>query len=209
LIAKVWNQFERLKLSFFNWRTVTTITNKILLAFAFAILTGVLAQAKIYLPWTPVPITGQTIIVLMAGVILGKNWGGISQAIYILLGISGIPWFASGMSGTAALIGPTGGYLIGFVVAALFVGYAVERYLSKNASRSFLRIVGILMFANFVIIYGLGLIGLGAWMHLIKGSSISFLNLIKLGVAPFIIGDLLKLFFVSIITMFLLPNSKN
>lgn len=209
LITKALDQFEKLKLAFFRWRTVTSITNKVLLAFAFAALTGILAQAKIYLPWTPVPITGQTIMVLMTGVILGRNWGGISQTIYVILGVLGIPWFASGKSGVAALIGPTGGYLMGFIVAALFVGYITDRYLARNASRNFLKITGILMFANFVIIYGLGLIGLGAWLNLIKGSSVSFLDLIELGAAPFVIGDILKLIFVSMVSMLVLPKPKN
>jgi len=75
-----------------------------------ACLTGILAQARIYLPWTPVPITGQTIAVILAGILLGKCWGSISMAIYGIMGIAGIPWLSGATSGW----GPTSGYLLGF-----------------------------------------------------------------------------------------------
>ena len=209
LIARVWDQFEKLKLSFFKWRMVTSIINKFLLAIAFAALTGLLAQAKIYLPWTPVPITGQTMAVLMSGVILGSVWGGISQIIYVSLGVLGVPWFASGKFGLSALVGPTGGYLVGFVVASFFMGHVLDKHLLKKSSGNFWKIIGFLLFANFAIIYGFGLTGLGSWMSLAKGSSVSFWGLLKMGLLPFIVGDLLKLGFVSMVTLISLPHTND
>ena len=106
----------------FKGRSKLSVTYKLVLAFSMAVMTGLLAQVKMYFPWTPIPITGQVFAVLLAGVLLGKYWGGISQAIYLVLGILGIPWFAGGY---ASIVGPTGGYIIGFVFAALFIGYFI------------------------------------------------------------------------------------
>ncbi len=63
-----------------------------------ACITGVLAQIVIPLPWTPVPVTGQTLAVLFAGIVLGRYWGGISMALYLAIGLLGVPWF-TGMTG--------------------------------------------------------------------------------------------------------------
>ncbi|PJC48447.1 MAG: biotin transporter BioY, partial [Candidatus Omnitrophica bacterium CG_4_9_14_0_2_um_filter_42_8] len=94
-----------------------SLANKIILAFGMAVLTWILAQVKLFLPGTPVPVTCQTFAVLLAGIVLGRYWGGISQIIYVSL-----------FAGFGAIMGPTGGYLLGFVLAALFVGHVTDKY---------------------------------------------------------------------------------
>jgi biotin transport system substrate-specific component len=87
---------------------------------AMAGLTGLFAQVRVPLPWTPVPLTGQVFAVLLAGVLLGRRGGALSQGLYVVLGGVGVPWFAGWTSG--ALFGPTGGFLMAFVPAAALVG---------------------------------------------------------------------------------------
>ena len=169
----------------FRWRYQASLPWKITLAFVMAGLTGLLAQVRIALPFTPVPITGQTFAVLLAGVLLGRKWGGVSLAIYAVLGIAGIPWFngaSSGLTGTA-------GYLIGFVLAALFLGYYTDRY---PQSRSFSSMFGLMLFASLVLVYIPGLLWLGFWLHMVKGSTAGIISVISLGAVPFIAGDILK-----------------
>ena len=114
----------------FRWRYQASLPWKITMAVLMSGVVGLLAQVRIPLPFTPIPVTGQTFAVLLAGVLLGRKWGGISLAIYAALGIAGVPWFNGATSG----FGATGGYLVGFVLAALFLGYVTDR---KPAYRSF------------------------------------------------------------------------
>ncbi|GAI03420.1 unnamed protein product, partial [marine sediment metagenome] len=106
-------RIDRTKYDVFRWRYELSIPKKLTLALGLACLTGLVAQIRIMLPWSPVPVTGQTLAVLLAGVLLGRWWGGISLAIYAGLGIAGVPWFAGWGSGLGYLAGPTGGYIIG------------------------------------------------------------------------------------------------
>ena len=119
---------NRTKNDVFRWRYELSIPKKLVMALGMAGVIGLLAQAKFPLPWSPVPITGQTFAVLLAGVLLGRRWGGISLAAYVVIGTAGVPWFApqAGMpifsaGGIGILTGATGGYLIGFILAALFI----------------------------------------------------------------------------------------
>lgn len=82
---------SRTKYGAFRWRYELAIPKKIALAIGVACLVGLLAQVRFYIPWSPVPITGQTFAVLLAGVVMGRRWGGISLAIYATLGIAGFP----------------------------------------------------------------------------------------------------------------------
>lgn len=174
----------------FEWPREQTAVKKLFLAIGMAVLTGFLAQLRFYLPWTPIPVTGQTFAVLMAGVLLGEWWGGISQAIYITLGVAGIPWFSGWGGGIHHLVEPTGGYLIGFVFAALFIGYFCDRY---PKSRNFVPMLGLMITANFVIIHGLGLSQLALWFSLVKDSPVTIKELLWMGTIPFIIGDIAKI----------------
>ncbi|MDO8715394.1 MAG: biotin transporter BioY [Dehalococcoidales bacterium] len=181
------------KYSAFRWRHELSIPKKLALAIAMAAVTGLLAQVRFPLPWTPVPITGQTFAVLLAAVLMGKWWGGISMAIYGGLGWAGLPWFQGGTSGITA----TGGYVIGFVLATLFVGYFVDKYVR---SRSFLTMLGLMLVANFVFIYIPGLVWLSIWLPGHGKTVASFTALLNMGMIPFIAGDITKAILAAAIT---------
>ena len=182
-------RINQTKYDVFRWRYELSIPKKLALALGVACLIGLLAQIRIQLPWSPVPITGQTLAVLLAGVLMGKWWGGISLAVYAGLGIAGVPWFAGWGSGLTHLAGPTGGYIIGFILAALFLGHFTDKYIR---SRGFLSMLGLMVFANFILIYAPGLLQLGLWLNLVKGSPTTFSSLLALGAIPFIAGDITK-----------------
>ena len=146
-----------------QWRRELGWVKKFSLSLGMACLVGLLAQARIPLPWTPVPITGQTFGVLLAAVLLGQWWGGISMAMYVGLGIAGVPWFNGGTGGVAAIAGPTGGYLVGFILAALLLGYVVDKYAKL---RSFRNLLALMFFVDFVLVFGLGLLQLHLWLSL-------------------------------------------
>ena len=138
------------------------------------------AQITIYLPFSPVPITGQTLAVLMAGLILGKTLGPASIAAYLIQGAAGLPFFAGGKSGLATLFGPTGGYLFGFLAAVYIVGMLSELRLKRSVIQASSAIV-----IGNVIIYVFGLV----WLARFVGES----QVLQLGLYPFLIGDLLKI----------------
>ena len=93
----------------------------------FAALTGAVAWFKIPLPFTPVPITLQTLMVLLSGAMLGAYFGALSMIIYLILGAIGLPVFAGGSSGIGALFGPSGGYLFSYPVAAFVIGFMLQK----------------------------------------------------------------------------------
>jgi len=173
-----------------------SLVNKVMLALGMAALTGILAQVRLFLPWTPVPVTCQTFAVLLAGIVLGKYWGGISQIMYVVLGIAGIPWFNGATGGYSAIIGPTGGYLLGFILAALFIGHVSDKY---EWSKGFYQMLGIMMFASFVLIYLPGIIQLSVWLYLFKGTSSNIAQLAYAGVMPFVAGDMVKIISAALI----------
>ena len=183
------NKYKNARYTFFKWRYQLEFYNKVILAISFACITGLLAQVRFYLPWSPIPLTGQTFAVLLSAIVLGKWWGGISQSIYLGVGIAGVPWFAGMNSGLAYLAGPTGGYLIGFILAAFFLGYCVDRYIK---SRKYWTMFALMLFANFGIVFGLGLVQLYGWLSF-TGASIDVWGLLLMGLIPFIIGDTIKI----------------
>lgn len=160
------------------------------LALGFAALTGLAAQVRVPLPFTPVPITLQTFAVLLAGIALGGRAGGLSQALYVAIGLGGVPWFTGGGAGVGHLLGPTGGYLVGFVAAAAAVGYLTDRF---AGARELPALLGILAVANFVVIYGFGLPWLYVWLSVVGGQPVSLGQLLTMGLLPFIPGDVVKL----------------
>jgi biotin transport system substrate-specific component len=182
-------RIEQTRLNVFTWRSELSIPMKLALAFGIAVLTGLLAQVRFYVPWSPVPLTGQTMAVLLAGVALGKWWGGVSMGLYAGLGIAGVPWFQGMNSGIAYMAGPTGGYIVGFILAALFLGYFTDKYIK---SRRFMSMVGLMLFTSLIIIYVPGLLQLGVWLHFVKGQSVSIGSLLAMGAVPFIAGDITK-----------------
>jgi biotin transport system substrate-specific component len=197
-------RINQTKYDVFRWRYELSIPRKLVLAMGVAILTGLLAQLRIQLPWSPVPITGQTFGALLAGVLLGKWWGGISLTIYAGLGMAGLPWFQNLSGGLAYMSGPTGGYIIGFILAALFLGYFTDKYIR---SRSFLTMLGLMLFANFILIYVPGLFQLGLWLNLVKGQPATFGELLMMGAVPFIAGDITKAIAAALIASGITPKA--
>lgn len=152
----------------------------LLLVAAGALLVAILAQARIPLPFTPVPLTGQTFAVLLVGAALGSKRGFASLGLYAILGLAGLPVFAGGASGWGYALGPTGGYLLGFILAAYFIGRLAERGLERNIRTS------LWPFAlGTVIIYALG----AGWLAFYVGPQAALAK----GVLPFLPGDLIKL----------------
>lgn len=159
------------------------------LALFMAAFTGVAAQFRIYLPFTPVPITGQVLPALLSGMFLGKWYGGLSQGLYAAIGAAGVPWFApkTGMpaftnGGFDVLIGVTGGYIVGFAVAAFIVGWFTDNFVRARSSRFQLP----LMLFGVVVIYTLGAIQ----FSFVTGNNLA--NTLMKAVLPFIPGDVFK-----------------
>lgn len=173
----------------YQWRVELSLVKKIALTVGMAAVVGLAAQVRVPLPWTPVPITGQTFAVLLAGIILGRWWGGASMAFYAGAGAMGMPWFNGWSGGIGHLAGPTGGYIIGFILAALFVGHLTDKYVK---ARRFLPMLGLMLTANFVLIYIPGLLQLYLWLNLVSGSSVSVYAVLGMGLLPFIAGDIIK-----------------
>jgi len=203
-VAATWvDRYKVGRYRVFRWRYELSLAQKFGLALGMACVTGLMAQLRIPLPWTPVPITGQVLAVLLAGVLLGRWWGGISQALYAGLGAAGIPWFAGWSGGYAILAGPTGGYIIGFILAALFLGHFSDKYIR---ARDFLPMLGLMLFANFFLIHGLGLLHLGLWLQLVEGKAFTLWQLIWMGTIPFIGGDVTKAIIAAVIAKGITPK---
>jgi biotin transport system substrate-specific component len=151
------------------------------LVVGFALLTALLAQITIPLWFTPVPITGQTLSVLLAGAVLGWRAGAASMSLYWVLGATGLPFYAEARGGWGVATGATGGYLVGFVIAAALVGYLAER----RQDRSIVTAVPAFL-AGTVVVYLFGLTWLAR--HLGVGAT----EAMELGLVPFVIGDLVK-----------------
>lgn len=199
------NAFEETRYKIFKWRYSLSIPNKLYLAIGMACLTGLVAQLSFHLPWNPVPVTGQTFAVLLAGILLGKWWGGISQSLYAVVGFAGLPWFAGATGGLKVLSGASVGYIFGFILAAFFLGHFTDKYIK---TRGFLPMLGLMFFANFVLIHGPGLIVLYGWLAMVKGSAPTFYGLLSLGTIPFIIGDTLKIIAAAVIAKGILPKQS-
>lgn len=147
----------------------------------FAALTAVGALIRIPLPANPIPLTLQVFFVLLAGAILGAKLGALSQIIYLLLGAIGLPVFSGGTSGFGVIFGPTGGYLIGFILAAFTVGHLIAREREASAVKTTLFfLVGILV----IYIFGTAQLALVA--------KISIGQAILGGVLPFLPLDIVK-----------------
>ncbi|MCK5558252.1 MAG: biotin transporter BioY, partial [Candidatus Hydrogenedentes bacterium] len=135
----------------------------------------------------PVPITMQTLVVLMAGVMLGGGRGALSQGVYVLAGIAGLPIFSSMASGLAWLGGPTGGYLVGFIVAPLVISMVL------GDSGSYLRLLlGLTAGTLTILVFGT------AWFAVLSDGGL--LNAINLAFLPFVPGAIVKIGLASAIT---------
>jgi biotin transport system substrate-specific component len=150
-----------------------------------ALFIGAAAQVAIPLPWTPVPLSLQTLAVLLVGASMGAKRGASSILTYLLMGILGLPVFAGGGFGVAKLLGPSGGYLIGFVAAAWVTGALVERGFAARPWKMALA-VG----AGQLLIWTMGM----AWL----GRFVGWENVLMMGLIPFLVGDALKVAFASV-----------
>ena len=189
------NVFERIQ-------DASTAT-KLLMSFMMACFTGLMAQIIIPLPWTPVPITAQTFAVLCSGLLLGKKYGCLSQILYIVLGIAFIPWFGGMTGGLETVLGSTCGFFIGFIIASYFIGAITEKYAK---ARNFTRMAIVIGIANFALIYIPGLAGLALWYSLTQGATIGLVDLLMMGLVPFIAGDIVKILGAASVSKVFLPK---
>jgi len=174
---------------------VNKVTVCLLGILSFTLLTWLGAYAYIPLKATPIPITMQTLFVLLSGAILGKKLGILSQSLYLTLGAAGIPFFASGSFGIAYLLGPTGGYIVGFLAASYIIG----RILEKEDS--------LIYIISAFIIGAVAIFALGAgWLAFGLGFGIT--KAFYLGVLPFIPGCVIKILIATAITKSCLKRSK-
>jgi biotin transport system substrate-specific component len=151
------------------------------LVVGFSLLTALAAQVVIPLPWTPVPVTGQTFAVLLTGALLGSRLGALAMIAYLIEGASGLPFFYAGGSGVQHLLfSPTSGYLLAYPVAAFLVGLLSER----GWDRRFLTAAAAMALGSVVI-----LLGGWAWLARFVSPAAAF----GAGVAPFLVGDLIKI----------------
>ena len=144
------------------------------------------AQIAVPLAFSPVPITGQTLAVLLVGALMGRVRGGVVMLLYLAEGVAGLPVFAGGGAGAVHLLGPTGGYLVGFVAAATVTGYLAERGWDRRFGTTLAA-----MLLGTVAIFAVGL----AWLGLFTGTE----NLLAMGLYPFVPGALIKIALAAVV----------
>lgn len=160
-------------------------TLNVALAASLGILTAAGAYVIIPLPFSPVAITGQTFFVLLAGLLLGARWGATAIVTYLMIGAAGFPVFSGGTGGIGILFGPTGGYLIGFVFAALIVGYIAQHAIGKAPKyRRGLFIAGVIVGSAVIYVAGVPWLALTADLTLTEA--------VVVGLLPFVLGDVVK-----------------
>ena len=159
-------------------KSIRTPALKAFLVVIGSLLLAMSAQFKI--PLYPVPVTGQTLVVLVIGMVYGPWLGGVTIAAYLLQGVIGLPVFAGGTFGIATLLGPTGGYLGGFLIAAIIMGVLAER----GMGRGIISTIIAMMIGN-IVIYIFG----ASWLASFVGAE----KALAAGVLPFLYGDVLKL----------------
>lgn len=162
----------------------------------FAALTAVMAQISIPAGVIPVPITGQTLAVMLAGALLGARLGAFSQLIYILLGAVGLPVFALGRAGLGVLLGPTGGFLFGFVLGA----YTIGKLLEKQPKPSLPYLLFAITLGGIAVIYIPGILQLAFVTGMSLPAALALMW-------PFIPGDVLKVVISAVIVRAMLARN--
>jgi biotin transport system substrate-specific component len=158
------------------------LTRQVMLVVGFSLLTALSAQLVIPLPWTPVPITGQTFVVLLAGALLGSRMGALAMIAYLIEGASGLPFFRAGGGGLPYLLmSPTTGYLLAYPLAAFTTGLLAER----GWDRRFLTAAAAMAIGSALILFG-GWAWLSLWFK--TGA-----DALRAGVLPFLAGDVIKI----------------
>lgn len=149
-------------------------------------LTAVAAQVSLHIPFTPVPLTLQPMIVLVGSAALGARLGASSQVLYLLLGIAGLPVFAASPilpQGFGRLLGPTGGYLLAYPVAAFVTGYLAERGFDRRYLTSLLA-----MFAGLITLFAGGV----TWLAFFAVTPVGLSAALATGLYPFIVPDIIN-----------------
>ena len=157
-----------------------------LLVLAGTALVAAAAQISVKLPFTPVPITGQTFAVLLVGASLGCVLGTASAMLYLWLGVAGAPIYAHHDSGWSVITSASGGYIVGFVLAAALTGFLAERRWDRRLSSS----IGLMLTGN-VVIYLVGL----PWLAVVLNTNLE--KTLEYGLYPFIPGDTFKLYLAA------------
>ena len=156
----------------------TKSLNVIMVLFS-TFLIAVLAQISVPVPFSPVPITGQTIGVVLVGSLLGSKKGAAAICLYIFEGVIGIPVFAQMKAGPHVLLGPTAGYIYGFIIAAYIAGFFSEKGLTKNPTQCF---VSCFISTTIILLSG------ALYLSFFKGIN----DALILGFYPFLVGDVIK-----------------
>jgi biotin transport system substrate-specific component len=157
---------------------------------AGSLFVAALSQVAVPLPFTPVPMTGQTFAVLLVGAVLGSSRGAASLGLYLAEGCLGMPIFAGGQAGPGTLLGPTGGYLVGFVAAAWVVGWLAEHGLDRHWRTALLAFL-----AGEAVLFAAGV----AWLGLFLGRGDAWVA----GLWPFLPGEVVKV----LLAAFALPSA--
>ena len=160
----------------------------IMLVIGASIAMALSAQVAVPVPFSPVPITMQTLAVLLTGALLGSRLGSLAVIAYLLEGIAGLPVYANAHAGFIHLIGPTGGYLFGFIPAAYLTGFLAERH-----GRTSWWITMLIMTAGTGVIFTVGL----SWLALIVPGP----GLLEIGFYPYLPGALIKIIIASLVFM--------
>lgn len=163
------------------------LARRVVMVLAFALLTAVSAHAMVPLPGSPVPVTLQTMVVILAGALLGPRLGAASQVAYLAAGMAGLPVFSGGAAGAAWLFGPTGGYLLAFPVGAALTGALMGRISGSRSAR-------VVALAQSTAAMAMGtaviLVGGAAQLAILTGD---VQRAISLGIVPFLAGSVLKI----------------
>jgi biotin transport system substrate-specific component len=176
-------------------------TRDLILTALFAALTAVGAFIKI--PLGAVPVTLQLLFTVLAGIMLGSRLGALSQLVYMIIGLLGVPVFAGGTGGLTSVISPSFGYVIGFVIGAYVIGKIVEGQTNPSILRLFMASI-----AGVIAIYAIGVPYLYLMMNNVVGKAMTFDKAIKVGLVIFIPGDLLKCALAAALGVKVVPAVK-
>ncbi len=175
-------------------------TRELILIALFVALTSI--GAYITIPFGPVPITLQSLFCLLSALLLGAKLGALSQILYLLIGLAGLPIFSGGKGGIGFILYPTFGFVLGFIAAALITGYISEKLGSSPKSYLLASLCGTLT------IYLLGSLGFYLNMNFIVSKSVDLSYVLKVTILPFIPGDLLKAFSASLVAVPIIKTTK-